>query len=99
MQFRLLGEDGRLKLMDTILRFLRSDVSTGLKIIVIDIVLAPLSMLPLLIYIGLGPADGNPIGLGLLAVAGMLLGGLAFLLGLMWLLIEYFIGRSRAGQP
>lgn len=94
MQFRLLGEDGRLTHMNMILRFLRGDSPAGLKIMVVSITGALLSMLPLFVYIAIGPADGNPIGLGLLAFAGMLAGVCGFLLGLVWLVTEHLMNKS-----
>jgi len=48
---------------------------------------------PLLLYTLLGPADGNPIGLGLLAVvtAPLVLAGL--LVGIIKLMVELLRGR------
>ena len=51
---------------------------------------------PLLLYVVFGPAKGNPIGLGLLAVAGVPLSGALLLLGLIWLAIE--VARARGGR-
>lgn len=99
MQFRLLGENGRLIRMNTIMRFLRSDAPTGIKIMLISIAPAILGMIPLLLYIIFGPANGNPIGLGLLFVAGIAVSMLGFLLGLLWLLVGHLLNRSRTGQP
>lgn len=45
---------------------------------------------PLLLYILLGPADGNPIGLGLLMVAAVLAGLFLAGIGLLKLLVTYF---------
>ena len=49
---------------------------------------------PLLLYMLLGPADGNPIVLGLLAVVAVPVGlGLAAF-GLLRMLIEFLVRRS-----
>lgn len=48
---------------------------------------------PLLLYVLLGPADGNPVGLGLLAVVTvpLVLAGLA--VGVIKLLVELITGK------
>lgn len=51
--------------------------------------------LPLQLYILFGPADGNPIGLGLLAVFGVPVALMGMLMGVIKLLVEYFLRRSR----
>lgn len=50
-------------------------------------------LLPLLLYIALGPADGNPIGLGLLAVVSVPVAAGGAVVGLIKLLVEYFSAR------
>ena len=45
---------------------------------------------PILLYMNFGPADGNPIGLGLLMVLGAPLGVVALAAGLvLWLIGKY----------
>ncbi|MDX5374404.1 MAG: hypothetical protein LPK43_01255 [Gammaproteobacteria bacterium] len=67
-----------------IAEFFRSELHIGLKVLVTSLVLGMLSWMPLLLYILVGPADGNPIGLGLLAMAGTLLAVLGMGVGLLW---------------
>ena len=43
---------------------------------------------PLMLYIAFGPRDGNPIGLGLLAVFAVPVSGVGILAGLIKLLVE-----------
>ena len=38
---------------------------------------------PLLLYIAFGPADGNPIGLGLLAWASWMVGGIVIVIAVL----------------
>lgn len=57
-------------------------------------VIVGLGYLPLQFYILFGPADGNPIGLGLLAVVAVPLGVLVVAIGLLKLLVGWFIGRQ-----
>ena len=45
------------------------------RIALLGIAVFALCVTPLLLYILFGPADGNPVGLGLLMVAGTLLSG------------------------
>lgn len=47
---------------------------------------------PLLLYILFGPADGNPIGLGLLAMVAVPVGGLLTGFGLLRMLIGRLAG-------
>jgi len=49
---------------------------------------------PLLLYILLGPADGNPIGLGLLAVVAVPVGLCCAGFGLIRMPIEWLTRRS-----
>lgn len=44
--------------------------------------------LPLLIYVLVGPEDGNPIGLGLLMMVSWLLGGVFVLVGAVRVALE-----------
>jgi hypothetical protein len=48
---------------------------------------------PLLLYILLGPKNGNPIGLGLLAVLAALVATVGAAIGAVTLLVEYFARR------
>lgn len=51
-------------------------MKTGIGIIAVGTV-------PLLLYVIFGPADGNPIGLGLLAWASWLVGGICIVAALL----------------
>lgn len=51
---------------------------------------------PLLLYIAFGPADGNPIGLGLLAALGVPLSVVLLLFGLVWLAVEAAQARGKS---
>lgn len=70
--------------MNLIKRFLKSEMHAGLKIALTGLVVAMLCWFPLLLYVPFGPADGNPIGLGLLAMIGTLVGVFAIGIGLLW---------------
>jgi hypothetical protein len=67
----------------------------GARTIAIGLAIGLAGTLPLLLYIALGPADGNPIGLGLLAAAALPVGGLVVLGGLVRLIVH----RARAARP
>ena len=66
--------------------------SSGLKIMAWSAALGVAGVLPLLLYIAFGPADGNPIGLGLLAVAAVPVAGVGLAVGLIMTLVQH-IGR------
>ena len=68
---------------------------SGLKIMVWSIALGVAGILPLQLYIIFGPADGNPIGLGLLAVAAVPIAGVGTVVGLIKMLVEYFASRGK----
>lgn len=60
----------------------------GLRIVAISLALGLIGVLPLLLYIAVGPKDGNPIGLGLLAVLAIPIATIGALVGLIWLVVE-----------
>lgn len=64
--------------------------SSGFKILIWSIALGAVGVAPLLLYIGFGPADGNPIGLGLLAVLAGPVGAFGAGIGMIVMLVEYF---------
>lgn len=49
--------------------------------------------LPLLLYIAFGPAKGNPIGLGLLAVVAVPIAGVGIAVGAIAALVQYLGAR------
>ena len=69
--------------------------SSGARIVLISLALGAAGILPLLLYVQFGPHDGNPIGLGLLAIAAVPLGGMGILVGL----VRWAIERLPAGRP
>ncbi|HEX5830648.1 MAG TPA: hypothetical protein VFY16_06690 [Gemmatimonadaceae bacterium] len=52
-------------------------------------------MSPLLLYIAFGPADGNPIGLGLLAVVAVPAAVIGVGVGLLTMLLQTLSSRGR----
>lgn len=58
----------------------------------IGFVIIALGLAPLLLYVVFGPADGNPIGLGLLMTVAVPVGALIVVLGLL----RRFFGRRSA---
>jgi hypothetical protein len=63
---------------------------SGARIALGSLVLGVAAALPLSLYIAFGPKDGNPIGLGLLAVAGIPIAAVGILAGVVKLLVERF---------
>ena len=68
--------------------FLRFREGVGIRLVAFGIACFVASVLPLLIYVVLGPADGNPIGLGLLMMLGVLVLVVAGGLGLVVMVVE-----------
>ncbi len=61
----------------------------GAKLLLAGIAVLVVGVGPLLLYAVFGPADGNPIGLGLLAFVAMPVGGLLGLVGLVRMVIAW----------
>lgn len=63
---------------------------SGIRIVAGSIVLGLLGYMPLQLYIWFGPRDGNPIGLGLLAVFALPVAAMGVVAGLIRMLVERF---------
>lgn len=61
---------------------------SGVRILSIGLAIGVIGVLPLLLYIQFGPRDGNPVGLGLLAVAAVPVSAVVMAVGLIKLLVE-----------
>ncbi|MGE0407357.1 MAG: hypothetical protein AB7O65_13760 [Candidatus Korobacteraceae bacterium] len=55
---------------------------SGRTIIILSLLVGAVGVAPLLLYIAFGPKDGNPIGLGLLAMLALPLAGVGLVAGL-----------------
>lgn len=66
---------------------------SGLRILIFGIAVAVIGVLPLLLYIEVGLEDGNPIGLGLLAMVALPAGAVIAAIGLIKLVVQYFMRR------
>lgn len=62
----------------------------GARIVIGSLALGAIGFLPLQLYIWFGPKDGNPIGLGLLAVVMVPLAAVGTAVGLIKMLVERF---------
>lgn len=67
---------------------------SGLQIVAWSVAFGFLGATPLLLYMAFGPADGNPIGLGLLAVLAVPVGAAGAAAGVIKMLTEYFTQRK-----
>lgn len=63
---------------------------SGTQIILASAAIGGAGILPLVLYVAFGPADGNPIGLGLLAVVTVPVAGVGVFTGLVKLLVDLF---------
>jgi hypothetical protein len=68
---------------------------SGARIALWSVALGIATVLPLALYIAFGPRDGNPIGLGLLAVVGVPAAGVGIFAGVVKMLVERF---ARSGE-
>ncbi len=82
------------RMKNLIAGWFRKDSPLGVKIILISLFLILATAAPIMLYILVGPADGNPVGLGLLFAAGALVGHLGFIVGLLLLIAHYYFRRK-----
>ncbi len=68
---------------------------SGQQIVAWSLAFGLLGAAPLLLYVAFGPADGNPIGLGLLAVIAVPVGGIGLAVGLIKILAEYLTRQGK----
>jgi hypothetical protein len=68
--------------------------SHGVRILRISLLIGAAGVAPLLLYILLGPANGNPIGLGLLAVVAVPASIVGMAIGALTLVVERFARRK-----
>ena len=68
---------------------------SGKRMIRGSMLLAAAGISPLVLYALVGPADGNPIGLGLLAVATVPIAGIGMAVGVVKLAVEHLGRRDR----
>jgi hypothetical protein len=68
--------------------------SRGVRILRISLLIGAAGVAPLLLYILLGPANGNPIGLGLLAVVAVPASIMGMAIGALTLVVERFARRK-----
>jgi hypothetical protein len=67
----------------------------GARIVYAGIAVAAVAWLPLLLYFAFGPAKGNPIGLGLLAMLGTPVAVVAVLVGIVWMAVDRLADHGR----
>ena len=67
----------------------------GLKILLTSLIIGAVGVAPLLLYALLGPKNGNPIGLGLLAMLAVGVAGIGLLIGAVTAAVEFFIRPKR----
>lgn len=67
---------------------------SGPRILLAGLVIAGTGVSPLLLYVAFGPQDGNPIGLGLLAVTAVPIGTLVAAVGLIKTFVQLLAGRG-----
>lgn len=67
----------------------------GFRLLVAGLAVLVLGVGPLLLYIPFGPADGNPVGLGLLAFVAMPVGGAIAGAGLVRMAVDWLLKRPQ----
>lgn len=67
---------------------------SGSRLVLASLVVGGAGVSPLLLDIAFGPADGNPIGLGLLAVVAMPAASVGVVAGLLSMLLQRLVSRG-----
>lgn len=75
--------------------YAKTSKRSGIAIIRTSMAIGAAGILPLLLYAAFGPKDGNPIGLGLLAVVAVPVALVGTAAGLLKLMIEFIARRSQ----
>lgn len=75
--------------------YAKTSKRSGIAIIRTSMAIGAAGILPLLLYAAFGPKDGNPIGLGLLAVVAVPVALVGTAAGLLKLAIEFIARRSQ----
>lgn len=73
----------------------KTDKRGGIAIIRTSLAIGAAGILPLLLYAAFGPSNGNPIGLGLLAVVAVPVALIGTAAGLLKLTIEFIAKRTQ----
>lgn len=82
-------------MFNPVTKILSSHSQRGIKVIALSLLLVFVSAAPIMLYILLGPPEGNPVGLGLLFAAGTLVGHLGFVIGILLLLWDNFLTDNK----
>jgi hypothetical protein len=61
----------------------------------IGVAVAVVGSVPLILYVMLGPRDGNPVGLGLLMALSWLVGAVLTAWGVIGLVVARFVGGGK----
>ncbi|TVO63063.1 hypothetical protein [Denitromonas ohlonensis] len=79
--------------MNPILNFYRSDVRTGIKIVLTSLILGTLTAVPLWLFTQFGSTDVTPTGLALTAMFGTIAGAFGAAIGVVWWIVEVIVRR------
>lgn len=74
-------------------RIWRSQSPLGVKVIALSLLLVLASAAPIMLYVTLGPADGNPVALAWLFAAGAVVGHIGFLLGVLLIVRDMWLKK------
>ena len=83
----------RIQPVNPIIKFYRSDLRTGFKIVVTSLVLGILSATPLWLMDTFGSADVTPTGAALLAMFGTIAAAGGAAIGVLWFVVELIFIR------
>jgi hypothetical protein len=67
----------------------------GLRILLTSLAAGAVGVTPLILYVLLGPKDGNPIGLGLLAMLAVPVAVIGAVIGVVTMAVEFFVLTKR----
>jgi len=82
-------------MLNPIRTILRSQSQRGVKVIALSLLLVLVCAAPIMLYIALGPKDGNPVGLGLLFAIGALAAHGGFVIGMLLLIWDNVVHKKK----
>lgn len=71
-----------------------SNSSRGIKIIALSLMLVLVCAAPIMLYIALGPEDGNPVLLGWLFAGGAMIAHVGFFVGIVLLIWDMYFAKK-----
>lgn len=81
-------------IVNNIASFFENEINTAFRIMIASSALGLICWFPLLVFIAVGPADGNPVVLGLIAMLGTPIAAIGMGAGLIRWMVDLMLVRK-----